>query len=314
MPKAMLVYNPNSGRFPSWMLVERAAEVLKDAGWDLTIEQSQGAEHIITLARQAAEEKKDAFFIVGGDGSVNLATQGLIGSQTALGVLPSGTANVLAQELGLPGLGWTRWLALEESARQLAHAQAHWVDVGWCNQKSFLLWAGVGLDAFIVHQIEPRQPWEKYFSLVQYITSAVWSARLFHGMDLHIRVQGEEISGHYILAVVSNIHLYAGGLAQLSPDARLDDGLMDLWLFQGESMTDSVQRALEILSGRHIQSEQITCIPFSSCSMESDSQLFVQVDGEPVNTNSPVEIRVEPHAMKVLVPEQTPHLLFSELE
>ncbi len=71
---------------------------------------------------QGGEEGKEALFVVGGDGTINLAVRGLAGSETALGVLPGGTANVLAQELGLPGLTWTRWMALEESARRLAEA------------------------------------------------------------------------------------------------------------------------------------------------------------------------------------------------
>lgn len=254
MKRAILAYNPTAGRFPSRLLAERAARVLQENGWAIHLEQTQSSEHISQMARQAAEAGLEAFFMAGGDGSLNYAVRGLRGSETALGVLPSGTANVWAQELGLPGLTWTRWLALEESARRLAAGKCLSIDLGCCNGRPFLMWAGVGLDAFVVHRLEPRQRWEKHFAVVQYAATMVWHASYWRGMNLMVEVDGKKISGHFLLAVVNNVHLYAGGLANLSPDARLDDGVMDLWLFHGETLGDTVQRAWDLLAGKHGQS------------------------------------------------------------
>lgn len=156
MPKSLLVYNPVAGRYPSRMLTERAANVLQQYGWSVEIETTTGGDHIQSLACQAVQDKKDSLIIVGGDGSINKALSGLAGTETALGVLPAGTSNVWAQELGLPGLSWTRWKALEESAHRLARGHVKSVDVGLSNGKYFLLWSGIGIDAFIVHRIEPR--------------------------------------------------------------------------------------------------------------------------------------------------------------
>ncbi|MGE5220792.1 MAG: diacylglycerol/lipid kinase family protein [Omnitrophica WOR_2 bacterium] len=310
MRRALLVYNPVSGRYPSLLLAERAARVLGEHGWQLTIEQAQSGEHITRLAYQAAAQGLDAYFIAGGDGSINLALEGLVGSNTALGVLPSGTANVWAQELGLPGLSWTRWSALEESARRLADAEVFSVDAGSCNGKPFLLWAGIGLDAFIVHHIEPRSPWEKHFAAVHYAASAAWNASFWHGMNLRVEVERQEVSGHFLLALVSNIHLYIGGMAEISPDARLDDGVMDLWLFKGETLGDTVQLMWDLISGRHLQSDQVFRRSIQSVTMNSDSDLYLQMDGEPVYANRPFEIKVLQKALRVLVPSQTPRSLF----
>lgn len=310
MRRAILAYNPTAGRFPSRLLAERAGRVLEENNWKVQLEQTQSGEHIVHLARQAAEAGLEAFFMAGGDGSLNQAVKGLIGSGTALGVLPSGTANVWAQELGLPGLTWTRWLALEESARRLATGKICPVDVGHCNGRPFLLWAGIGLDAFVVHRIEPRKRWEKHFAVVQYATSLVWRASYWHGMNLKVEADGKQISGHFLLAVVSNVHLYAGGLANLSPQARLDDGTMDLWLFEGETLGDTVQLAWDLWAGRHVESERVQCVPFRHLRLESDSSTHVQLDGEGFNGDGEVEIEVEPLALNVLVPEKTPQPLF----
>jgi len=310
MLRAFLVYNPAAGRYPSRLLTERAAKALREQGWEIYIEQTLNSSHIAQLATQAVDEDMDAFIVVGGDGSINHALPALIDTRTALGVLPAGTANVWAQELGLPGLSWTRWMALEESARRLLYAKICCVDVGMCNDRPFLLWAGVGLDAFIVHRIEPRKRWGKHFAIAHYATSAIWSASLWHGLNLRVNIDGREVSGHFLMGVVSNIHLYAGGFAQLSPDARLDDGLMDFWLFKGETIGDVVQRAWELWSGHHNRSDMVERFTFQNLILESDSPMYVQMDGEPMEAPDQITIMIRSKALRVLVPELTPLSLF----
>ncbi len=311
MPKAYLVYNPAAGRFPSRMLIERAADVLRNQGWEMHLEQTHGGSHITELARRAADRSMDGFFIAGGDGSINYAVAGLVNSETPLAVLPSGTANVWCQELGLPGLAWTRLMALEESARQLTNVTVRKVDVGFCNEDPFLLWAGIGLDAFIVHRLEPRSRWEKHFAVAHYAAIAMQQASDWSGINLRVYADESEITGHYILGVMSNIHLYAGGLAEISPHAKLDDGVMDLWLFAGETLVETLTHAWNLWSGRHIHSDQVQCVPFRKLYMTSDSTVYLQVDGEPINSDKEVHVEVRQNALRVLVPEIAPRNLFS---
>lgn len=311
MRRSYLIYNPAAGRYPSRLLTERAADVLRARGWEVCIKVTASGDHVTELAQQAVDEQMDALFVVGGDGSINQSLRPLIGSRTALGVLPAGTANVFAQEIGLPGLTWTRLMALEESAHRLTDAQVWEMDIGLCNGTPFLLWSGVGLDGFIVHRIEPRRRWEKNFAVVQYLTSAVWNATMWQGMNLKVLRNGDQVSGHFLMAVVTNIHLYAGGFAELSPNATLDDGMMDLWLFQGHSMTDIVQRAWDLWAGRHVQSDQVQRIPFREIVLESDSPLYVQLDGEPAKGKQRVEIAVRSQALRVLIPRDSSRELFN---
>ncbi len=311
MSKACIIYNPAAGRFPSRMLTERAANVLRKHDWQVRVERTQTDSDIAELARQSVRENHDALIIAGGDGSINHSIPALLGSDTALGVLPAGTANVWAQELGLPGLTWTRVMALEESARRLATATVKKVDIGFCNQRPFLLWAGVGFDAFVAHRIEPRSRWEKHFALAQYATNALRQAAIFSGFDLNVLGEGIELSGTYLLAVISNIHLYAGGLAEISPHARVDDGKMDLWLFSGNTLIETITHALAVLSGRHVHSDQARCITFETIKLCSDSPLYAQVDGEPIEGGGEIEIRIQRQALPVLVPDDAPGGLFS---
>lgn len=313
MLNGLLVYNPYAGRYPSWLLSERAANVLRRHGWQIDMRQSQQAMDITNFARQASDSGMDALFVVGGDGTINLAIRGLLGGETALGVLPAGTGNVFAQELGLPGLTWTRIMALEESARLLSSADVHRVDVGLCGSNPFLLWAGIGLDAFIIRRIEPRPRWEKHFAAMGYAASSIWNAVSWHGINMQINVDGSQINGHFLMALASNAHLYAGGIARLSSQARLDDGKLDLWLFEGDTLGDAVQCAWDIFADRYTQTGSVRQFDFQSLVIETDHELYIQVDGEPIDYDKKrVEITVLRKALKILIPENPPWQLFEE--
>ncbi len=281
-------------------------------GWNVEIETTTGGDHIRSLAHQAVRENRDSLIIVGGDGSLNKALAGLVGAETALGVLPAGTANVWARELGLPGMSWRRWDALEESAHRLARGGVVQVDVGLCNDKHFLLWSGIGLDAFIVHRIEPRKQWEKIFTIMRYAATAVWNASQWRGIDLRVIADDFQVEGRFMLAEVGNIRLYAGGFATLSPEANLDDGLMELWLFDGESLEDILRQAWSLWSGKHVNSNRVQFIQFDKVVLESDTPIYLQLDGEPEFGGEQVTISVLPKALKVLIPDSAPKSLFYE--
>jgi diacylglycerol kinase (ATP) len=312
MPRAYLIYNPVAGRYPSWLLVERAVKLFIQNGWEIHLESSMTREHVTQLAYQAVEEGMDALFVVGGDGTINNALPGLLNSQTALGILPAGTANVWAQELGLASLTWTRWNAIQYCASLLTQGSIFEIDVGECNGRSFLLWAGVGLDGYIVHRIEPRSRWAKNLAVLHYGASAIWYASQWHGMNIQIEADGQAIGGHYLLVLASNITLYAGGILHLSHENRLDDGQMELWLLEGESMGDTIQRAWDLTAGQKDHSEQIRKLSFTHLVLESDSPLYVQLDGEPWPIFGKVEIKVKPKALRVLVPRLPHPLLFRD--
>jgi len=309
--RGQLIYNPTAGKFPSEPLVDRAGRILRTNGWDLDIVQTKGGSHITKLAKRAAVMGIDTVFVAGGDGSLHKAAEGLLGSQTALSVLPSGTANVWAQELGLPILSWTNLTALESSVKKLLNGTVRTMDVGICQGIPFLLWSGAGFDAFVVHHLEPRSRWQKQFPATQYAAHVAWYARSWSGMNLKIWVDGEKISGTFIVVLVSNIHLYAGGKAELSPSARIDDGKMDLWLFTGDTMQETLQHVFDLAAGRHIDSEKTCYFSCKDIRIKSKTDLFLQLDGEPIPPSRNVNISIKPKSLKVLVPSDLPRPLFS---
>lgn len=309
MRQALLLYNPTAGRLPIRLFIGGIIRPLRSAGWKIEVVETISGRDATRMAHQAASEKYDGVFAIGGDGTVGQVASGLIGSETALAVLPGGTMNVWANELGLYNFDWLHPNALRRNARTLARAEVHPVDVGMCNGHPFLLWAGCGLDAKIVSQLEPRPRFEKYVAVPRYLAASVWNATLWHGMDLHVWNGDESVDGHFLLAVATNIRTWAGGIAVLSPDAYIDDGEMDLWLMSGNSFSDAFRHFMDVLSGRHIESEDARRLPFSRVRIESETVFPIEMDGEPVLGDKRVEIKVEKRALNLLMPPSGYQLL-----
>jgi YegS/Rv2252/BmrU family lipid kinase len=265
--------------------------------------------HATRSAHQAAREHYEAVFTIGGDGTIGQVTAGLIGSETALAPISGGTANVWARELGMEPFTWYRWWALKDNARLLANSTAQRVDVGLCNERPFLLWAGIGLDALTIHKLEPRSRFVKYLAVPQYFATTVWEAAFWHGMDLRVWADGKQVEGHFLLAVATNIRRYVGGMAILSPDAFLDDGRMDLWLLSGNNLADAFRHFFDMLAGRHLASDQARKLPFRNARIESEVPFSIQMDGEPMLGGTRVEVNVQPRALKVLMPPKSLTLL-----
>lgn len=301
---ALLVYNPAAGRVSVRPFVYRAVRVLREAGWSVRIVATKSGEHATQLARQAAAEGLDAVFAVGGDGTMGQVAAGLIGSETALGVLPAGTTNVLGLELGLVPFGWFRPRALEQNAGQLAQGKIVSIDLGLCNGQPFLLWSGLGLDGRVIRMLEPRPRLAKYLSVPLYFMATVLQAAGWPGAEVVVRADGLEWRGHIVQVVASNIRHYLGGLSELSPDACLDDGLLELWLLSGSNLADSLRHGFGLMWGRHLRASDAHFIRARRLEIESSQPLVAQLDGEPDGNASARVFECAPGALRMIFPAQ----------
>jgi len=309
MRSAVIVYNPTAGRFSVKPFIKSAVNELESAGWKVEAAETRSGDHIIELAKQAAAEKKDAVFAVGGDGTIGNVVNGLVGSETALGVLPAGTANVWSTELGLRPFAWSHPWVLRRNAAILANAPCHRVDLGRCNQIYFMMWAGMGLDALTIQSLEPRMRLDKFLAMPEYAARMIWKAAQWSGLRMRLWADENEVEGHFILAVATNIRHYMGGLSNLSPDAYINDGLLDLWLFSGSNLGDALRHAYDLWRGSHLNSEATRRITFRNLRVEADSSYWIQTDGEARETAKTAEISVQPQALKLLMPPDGMDLL-----
>ncbi len=302
MADALVIYNPAAGRISVRPFIGGVVRALNGRGWRVEVAESMNGRHTTQLARVAAQEHFRAVFAIGGDGTAGQAAGGLIGSETALGVLSAGSTNVWAREVGMQAFSWKRLRALHDGAKLLADSPVCAVDIGLCNEQPFLMWAGIGLDALTVKALEPRKRFEKYLNIPEFFVTSIRSATLWHGMHLRVSADEKQVEGHYLLAVASNIRYYLGGLAQISPNAYLNDGLMDLWLFSGSTLADSFRHFFDMQAGRHVTSDQARCIPFRKVQIESETPFSIQIDADPLLGAQTTTLEVLPRKLNVLMP------------
>ncbi len=312
MPQIWILHNALSGSPGNADKVRRAAEALARRGVSVHFERPANVEGLRQAARAAVAARADAVLVAGGDGSLGTVAGELAGSPVALGFLPAGTANVWAKEMGLPRLSPLRPNALERAALDLLDGQPRLADLGRCNGRPFLLWAGVGLDAFVMQALGPQRWLSRQFGLAYNTAATFVIATRWHGADMRVIAGGREAADHYLLAVVCNIRWYGGGLFHLNPRARLDDGQMEVWLLAGRTYGELLAHAARAFVGRHTPHPRVTCLTGDRVEIYIAASQSVQTDGEPLTPTDHVTIEVMPRAVRVLVPSEAPHGLFGE--
>jgi len=305
--RALLVFNPVAGQRDVAADLERVLRFFDAHGWETTLRQTRGEGDGITYAREAASEGYDLTIAVGGDGTIGEVASGLVGSDCVMGVLPVGTGNLWAHMLGLPV--WTPIYrdALLDAARVLVNGQPHGIDIGRANDRHFILWAGVGFDAQLAHDVEPHRDVRRSIGKLAYIIVGLVSTIRLRGTRLTITVDGKAYRQRAIMAVVSNAQLY--GAFEIAPQAQLDDGLLDIYVFKGVSTLDAFYHLFLLLTGKHTSATKVDNYRGKQVSIRADHPLPLHMDGDP-HGYSPVDIEVLPQAVRVIVPKWASQSLF----
>jgi YegS/Rv2252/BmrU family lipid kinase len=306
----MLIVNPASGPWKVEGQLPGVLRHLEQHDWSSTLHLTTRPGEATELAQQARDDDLDAVFVVGGDGTINEVINGLAESQVALGVLPGGTGNVWAKELGLPTRSPRHWLPIVESAKALVPGTIRRIDLGMANGRYFLQWAGVGLDAEVTYTMEPRTRTQKRLGALGYIVAGVVVASTMAGIRTRVYVDDQRIYRRSILVVISNSQLY-GGMVRIATDARLDDGLLDVNVFAGTGFGSAVRTALGVVTGLHVRDPRHSYYQGRNIRIESIKPMPVSVDGDPFGT-TPLECEVIPRALSVLIPQDMSSALFAD--
>ena len=305
---ALLIHNPTAGPREVEDELDRVVEYLGESGWQIRKRITDHAGQATEFAHQAALGELDVVLVAGGDGTVCEVVNGLVGTRTAMGVLPTGTGNVWAKELGLPVFTLTNPNRLLVTAHLLKEAKTRAIDVGRANDRYFLLFAGLGLDAQVAHDMEPRERATKQLGLLPYLVASVLVAFEFYGVRTTVVVDGKVIKGRSLFILISNAQLY-GGVLRITPEARLDDGLLDVVIFSGVGPQYTFRHLFSILGGRHLQDPSVKFLRGRRVLVDCAGPWPVQIDGDPIGT-TPMTFQVIPRALRVLVPATAPASLF----
>ena len=238
-------------------------------------------------AREAAETGVRIVVAAGGDGTINGVVNGLAGSDTALGILPVGTMNVFAAEMGLPN-------DLEEAWEIIEAGYTRSIDLAQANEHFFVQLAGIGFDA----QVVERTSWnfKKNFGPLSYLVSAAQIAAE-KPPKIVVENEGKIREGSFVL--IGNGRFY-GAPIKVFKDARLDDGLLDVLILRNLGYLELARFLTGIFTGTHTEAEDVEYFQTSTVQVRSKDEVPVEVDGELMG-KLPVDFRIAAKKLRVVV-------------
>jgi diacylglycerol kinase (ATP) len=299
---AVIIANPTSGSFPYHSHhLNKALSYLRQKGWQADLWYTNGPQDAGRLAHQAVVERADMVIASGGDGTINEIIQELAGTETALGVLPNGTVNVWAREIGLP-------LDDLSACNVLLYGKTRRIDLGRINDRYFLLMAGIGFDGEVTRAIE-RKP-VKRLGVIGYLLVGALLGLGYPAFQATLSIDGKEIKTNALQIVIGNTQLW-GGAVQFTWQAKCDDTFLDVCVVRKSGLLGRCMVAVDFLLRRERRRQRISYHTCTSIEVRTRQPIPIQVDGE-IGGFTPATFAVAPGALKVIVPQTTPEELFSQ--
>ena len=264
-------------------IIERLHSIFSEYNIKPDVCVTEYAGHGVDLAREMAEKKYDAVVAIGGDGTVNEVVNGLVGSETALGIIPFGTANLLAGELGLP-------TALDQACQVIYAGRTENIDTCVVQGRHFTIMAGIGFDAHVVRLVD-RHIKSKWGALSYPMVTLREMIRYPFRKIRATTDGGEDLKGFYMF--VQNAKCYGSGFSA-SPTSKMDDGVFEVIVFPSKTIFSLLLYLFSKDKDRfHVVTKGVK-------SLRIDTTHDIQIDGD-YYCDGPAEIKIMPRALKVIV-------------
>lgn len=291
--RGFLIYNPTAGQRGRSHSPGRLIAQLRAEGVELTGAPTEGPGHATRIVEESLKEEPDIIVVDGGDGTVSEAAAPLLGTDVALALLPGGTSNVLAIELGIP---LDRW----QAQKLIVRGAVRRLRPGLANGRPFLLMAGTGLDARVMGHMKPSL--KRWLGRAGIFLTVVPEFFGYEFPRLDVEVEG----AHYpaTFAVVARAKSYAGNWL-VAPSADLSNDTLEVLLFNSRSRKDffNLFRGMKGRQGRHLEVPGTRILRGKSAGITSLENYSVetQLDGDCVLA-TPLHCAVSDKTLNVVVP------------
>lgn len=299
MRSALVVINPISGSrraSPGGAAeVALARASLEQAGFETSVVVTTGPGHATRAASEAVATGAELVVSWGGDGTMNEVARALAFTPVALGLVPAGSGNGLARDLGLPMAPAAALAAAVQSRRR-------WIDVGEANGRYFFNVAGVGLDARIAQRFAARKGRR---GRLGYARVGVGEVLAYRARPYEVRWDDGAAAPRAIFIAMANSTQY-GNHGCIAPPARLDDGRLDLVIVEDQPVWRLLSRVPAFLTGRLRPMPGVQMTTFTEATIEASEGIEVHLDGEPQTVNGRLSVRVHPRGLKVAATPSQP--------
>lgn len=250
--------------------------------------QSNSSNDATEIARNCADKGYDLVIAAGGDGTINSVVNGLAGTKTALGVIPLGTINLLAMELGIPS-------DVESACQIIAHARIKTMDLGKVNDRYFTSLCGIGFDAYVI--TATHSSLKKKFGAGAFILNGIKNLTSYPFHSIRLSINHKYNKTGYIVIVGNG--KYYGASMLIAPDASSNDGLLDVVIFQKRDALSLMRYIWELHKGDLTALPDVEHFQATQISIGRHGHHKLHLDGEYYG-KTPVEITIAPSALKVV--------------
>jgi len=270
---AKVIVNPYAGRWTGRAAIPRVERALRRLDFPFDLVTTDGPNHAVLLARAAADAGYGPIVAVGGDGTISEVMNGLMQSASGgvagpLGIIPAGSANDLASQLGVPA-------DIDAACARVAMGRERTIDIGRINDRFFDNDVGVGFEPQVT--LEARKI-ERLRGALIYLVAVARALR--HLRQPHMTVEWDEGRASHEMPMVSVGNGNVTGGFHLTPDARLDDGALDIVFARRVSNWQLIGLLPRVLRGTHVRHPLVTCVRARRGAIRSAEPVWVGVDGE----------------------------------
>lgn len=288
--KIVFIVNPISG-FVKRKLNERIIEQhLDKSQYDYQILFTEFPGHAIELSRNAAQNGVDIVVAVGGDGSVNEVTRGILGTDTVLGIIPFGSGNGLAHYLHIP-------FQVGRAIHVINSGKIREIDTLSVNNKVCVSIAGVGFDALVAKKYEEikSRGFHSYFKIIlqEYIK--------YKPKKYKLNIDGKKMAVKALFISFANSNQF-GYNAYIAPHAEIDDGLIDVCIIKKIPLAQLIFLANLLFLKKIEKTKYIQIIQGAEIRLKRKKEKPVNIDGEYFKLSKKLHIEINPKSLKVIVP------------
>lgn len=293
--KALAIMNPVAGRVDPAALRRTVEGRLGETGIACTFHETREGEHAGDVVRRRLPEGFELVVAIGGDGTVSAALDGLQGTRIPLGIIPVGTANFVAQELGIP--------QSVQGATELLTGPAEPVKIDTMRiaGRIYVLNVGVGVSAAVIGDT-PRTG-KRRFGFLAYVGTTIVKVLTARPRRFSVVVDGHTYVYRAVEVMVNNCGVLTKLLYPYAPDIRVDDGRLDVWVMSTQALFDYPRYILATLVGRRPKLSAEFLQAAHTVAIQCPVPRPVQADGDIIGM-TPVEIEVLPRSLTVLAPPQ----------
>lgn len=288
--KVCLIINPVSGTESKKNIPEEVAAAFDQTKFDVIIRITGYPDHATEIAREAVKNRFNYVLTAGGDGTVNEVAKVLVNTDTTLGIIPFGSGNGLARELNIP-------MDSEKAIDIILNGNSRTIDYGVANDHIFFCTCGFGFDAFI----SDRFAEEKKRGPLGYVRNILESAVDFKSEEYEITHDEGTITERAFVLTCANASQY-GNEAYIAPGASMDDGKMNVSILKPLNALEIPQTTLQLFTKNIDKNSKMTTLITRELTIKRAKAGLMHVDGEPVQTDKDVNVKIVHKGLKVLVP------------